>query len=152
MNFSAVCSLQNLSLLLWLYSSKVQIAGFFFFFPLVRFQLKQAIFLTSGFCHFVFFVSLWDRVDWQTPRIRKGDQRAWRADELSLLGNSSCWFYIMLISKNLHEITGSCAETNKALLSVDEKDEGLQDKNNNVNHYLVCDTSWFWCLFTDRSL
>lgn len=90
-------------------------------------------------------MSLWGWGDWQRPRIWKGDQQAWRADELLLLGNSSCWFYIMLIFKNLHEITGLCAETNKALLSMDQKDQGVEGKNNNDNHNLVCNTLCFWC-------
>lgn len=93
----------------------------------------------NRFHHFVFIASLWGWVDWQRLRTVKGDQQAWRADELLLLGNSSCWFCIMLIFKNLHEITGSCAETNKAPLSMDQKDQGSQGN-------LVCNTECFWCL------
>lgn len=110
--------------------------------PLPPCPFSRDIF-NNRFHHFVFIASLWGWVDWQRLRTVKGDQQAWRADELLLLGNSSCWFYIMLIFKNLHEITGSCADTNKAPLSMDQKDQGSQGKNNNDNRNLVCNTECF---------
>lgn len=65
MNFSAVYSLQNLSLLVWFVLSKIQTVSFL---SLVPFRFKQAVFQQ----HISPICFLQGRVDWQSPRISKG--------------------------------------------------------------------------------
>lgn len=103
--------------------AKCRLQVFFFLlspFSFKKWYFQQHVSPLCFLCESLGVSRLTETKDW------KGDQQAWRADELLLLGNSYCWFYIMLISKNSHQITGSCAENNEALLSVDQKAQGLQ--------------------------